>query len=82
MLYVSGCLGINAETKAMVPGGVGPETRQVLENIKMIVEHAGSSMDKIVKCSVLMADMKYYGEVNPHTSRSTRIYIYYAFTYN
>jgi 2-iminobutanoate/2-iminopropanoate deaminase len=36
-----------------------------MENIKMIVEYAGSSMDKIVKCTVLMADMKYYGEVNP-----------------
>lgn len=64
MVYVSGCVGIDAETKAMVPGGVGAQTRKVMENLKSIIEHSGSSMEKVVKCTILLTDMASFAEVN------------------
>ena len=64
MLYVSGCIGINKDLKAIVPGGVGPQARQVLENLKAIVEAGGSDLSKVVKCTVLLADINFFQEVN------------------
>ena len=64
MLYVSGCIGVNPETKAMVPGGVGPQARMVMENLKTIIEYSGSNMGKVVKCTILLADMATFAEVN------------------
>lgn len=64
MVYVSGCIGMHPETKTLVEGGVSAQARQVLENMKNIVEAAGSSMSKVVKCTILLADMSYFAEVN------------------
>lgn len=64
MLYVSGCIGIKRELGKLVDGGIGPQTRQVMENMKAIVEAGGSSMDKVVKTTVLMTDISTYPEVN------------------
>ena len=49
MLYVSGCIGIKRELGKLVDGGIGAQTRQVMENMKAIVEAGGSSMEKVVK---------------------------------
>jgi 2-iminobutanoate/2-iminopropanoate deaminase len=57
-------LGISKETKALVTGGVGAETRQVLTNMKNILEEAGSSMSKALKCTIFLADMGHFAEVN------------------
>jgi 2-iminobutanoate/2-iminopropanoate deaminase len=43
---------------------VGPETRQTLENIKRVLEHAGSSMDRVVKCTVFLQDIADYAAMN------------------
>lgn len=64
MVYVSGCLGMDRETKALVAGGVGPQARQVLTNLKNIVDESGSSMTKVVKCTILLTDMAHFAEVN------------------
>ena len=64
MLYVSGCIGIKRELGKLVDGGIGPQTRQVMENMKAIVEAGGSSMDKVVKTTVLMTDISSYPEIN------------------
>ena len=64
MIYCSGCLGLDPTTKKMVEGGVQAETRRVLDNMKAILEEAGSSMAKVVKCTVLLQDMALFAEVN------------------
>lgn len=64
MLYVSGCIGLIPAEKKMVDGGVGPQARQVLENLKNIVEAGGSSLSSVVKCTVLLSDMSHFAEVN------------------
>ena len=48
----------------LVAGGIEPATRQALENIKTILAQAGSSLDKVVKCSVMIADMAEWPKVN------------------
>lgn len=63
MLYLSGQLGTDS-TGALVPGGIEPETRQAMRNIRTLVEANGSSMDRVVKCLVMLADMGEWGAMN------------------
>jgi 2-iminobutanoate/2-iminopropanoate deaminase len=62
--YVSGCIGLNKETGALVHGGIVEETRQALENLKSIVVASGSDLSRVLKTTVLLADMQYFKEVN------------------
>ena len=66
LLFLSGQIGARVENGApvLVPGGIEAEARQALDNIKAIVERAGSSMDRVVKCSVMLADMKDWPKLN------------------
>jgi 2-iminobutanoate/2-iminopropanoate deaminase len=62
IIYLAGQLG--TKDGALVSGGIGPETRQTLLNIKEVVEKAGSDMDHVVKCTVFLADMKEWPAMN------------------
>jgi 2-iminobutanoate/2-iminopropanoate deaminase len=62
MLYLAGQLG--TDKGKMVEGGVGPETKQALTNIKSVLEANGSDMEHVVKCTVFMADMKEWPAMN------------------
>jgi reactive intermediate/imine deaminase len=62
-LYLSGQIGTDSAGQ-LVPGGIGPETKQTLENIRDVVNRTGSSMERIVKCTVMMADMKEWPAMN------------------
>jgi reactive intermediate/imine deaminase len=63
MLYLSGQIGIDASGK-LVPGGIGAETRQAMANIKSVLEQYGSSLDQVVKVTVMLADMSEWTEMN------------------
>lgn len=58
VIYTAGQTGNISETDEVIEGGIGPQTRQALENIKGIVEQAGGTLDDIVKVTVFMKDMK------------------------
>jgi len=62
-LYLSGQIG-NDSTLHLVPGGIGPETRQTLENIRALLGRSGATLDDVVRCTVMMADMKEWGAMN------------------
>ena len=64
MVYCSGQLGNDPATGQLVPGGIGPETRQVCENLKAVLEAAGSSLDKDVKVTIFLADLSEMIEMN------------------
>ena len=63
MLYLSGQIGTDSTFK-LVPGGIGPETRQTMENIRDVLARTGSSLDRVVKCTVMMADMAEWPAMN------------------
>ena len=56
MLYLSGQLGVNA-SGALVSGGIKAETKQVMDNIRGVLEKNGSGMDQVVKCTVMLLDI-------------------------
>jgi 2-iminobutanoate/2-iminopropanoate deaminase len=64
VLYLAGQLGTDPATGALVSGGIGPETRQAMQNIKALVEANGSSMDRVVKCTVMLADINEWAAMN------------------
>lgn len=64
MLYLSGDLGIPPGSRTLVEGGIGPETRQTLENIKATLEVHGSSLSEVVKCTVFLADIAEWAAMN------------------
>lgn len=63
-LYLSGNLGNIPGTLDLAEGGIQGETRQTMENISAVLEQFGSSMDKVVKCTVFLADMAEWGAMN------------------
>ncbi len=63
MLYLSGQLGTDS-TGRLVPGGIGPETRQALQNIADVLGRHGSSLDQVVKCTVMLADITEWAAMN------------------
>jgi 2-iminobutanoate/2-iminopropanoate deaminase len=65
MLYLAGQIGTKADAGgALVPGGIQAETRQTMENIEDVLQKTGSSMDRVVKCTVMMADMREWDAMN------------------
>ncbi|WP_421956257.1 RidA family protein [Polaromonas sp.] len=57
-LYLSGQMGTLPGTLTLAPGGMQAQAQQTMENIKSTLEAHGYSMEHIVKCTVMLADMK------------------------
>jgi 2-iminobutanoate/2-iminopropanoate deaminase len=64
LLFLSGQIGTVPGTRGLAPGGIEGQTRQTLENIKAVLEHAGSSMDRVVKCTVFLGSIADYAAMN------------------
>ena len=62
LLFLSGKLGTTAD--GLAPGGIAGETRQALENIRASLERHGSSMDRVVKCTVFLAERFFRMAIN------------------
>lgn len=64
LLYTAGQIALIPSTGAVVEGDVRAETRQVLQNLKGIVEAAGGSLGSVVKTTVFLADMNDFAAMN------------------
>lgn len=64
LIFLSGQLGTIPGTGELAEGGVGPETRQTLENIKATLERYGSGLDRVAKCTVFLADIDEWPAMN------------------
>ena len=64
VLYLSGQMGVTPGTKTLVPGGVGPQARQALDNIGATLGQHGLGFDAIFKVTVMLADMSDWGAFN------------------
>ncbi|HET6779519.1 MAG TPA: RidA family protein [Gemmatimonadales bacterium] len=63
MLYLSGQLGTDS-TGRLVPGGIRAETKQALTNIEAALERQGFTLDQVVKCTVMLADVGEWAAMN------------------
>ena len=64
MLYASGQIPLDPKSGEIVSGGIAAQTKQVLENMKAVVEAAGASMSKVVKVTIYIVDMQQFAVVN------------------
>ena len=64
LLYTSGQLAINSATGEFINDDIKKATAQSLENVKAILEEAGSTLDKVVKTLVFLKDMNDFASMN------------------
>lgn len=64
MIYTSGMIPLVPETMQIAEGGVQGQTRQVLENLKALLESTGSSLGNVVKTTVFIKDMNDFPKIN------------------
>ena len=64
MIYTAGQTGLEPATGELIAGGVEEQTRQVLNNIRNVLEAAGSSLEQVVKTTVFLQDMNDFAKMN------------------
>lgn len=64
VLYLSGQIGVLPGTRQLVDTGVVKQTQQTLENIKAVLAYAGSSMDRVFKCTVFLVNIRDFEQMN------------------
>ena len=63
-LYIAGQIPLDPATGQLVTGDIEAETKQVMTNLKNILENAGMTFEHVVKCSVFVKNMQHYSRVN------------------
>ncbi|MBO0725427.1 MAG: RidA family protein [Blastocatellia bacterium] len=63
-IFASGQIPLDPATMQIVEGGVEEQTERVLDNLKAVLESAGSSLDRVVKTTVYLADMSEFAAMN------------------
>jgi 2-iminobutanoate/2-iminopropanoate deaminase len=64
LVFVAGQLGLDPVGGVLIEGGIGPQTEQVLANLRAILEAAGSSLDRVVKTTVFLRDLDDFAGMN------------------
>lgn len=64
VLYLSGQIGTLPGTRQLADTGIAGQTRQTLENIKAVLTHAGSAMDRVFKCTVFLVNIADFAKMN------------------
>lgn len=64
VLYMSGAIGNLPGKAELVPGGFEPETKQMMENIREVLQGNGLTFDDVFKCTAMLADMSKWGAFN------------------
>jgi 2-iminobutanoate/2-iminopropanoate deaminase len=63
-VWCSGQVGLDPKTGALVAGGVAAESRRVLQNLSAVLEAAGSSLGKVVRCTVFLKNLGDFAAMN------------------
>ena len=64
LVYTAGQIALDPKTSQMIAGGVTEQSRQVLTNLRAVLEAAGSSLEKVMKCTVFLKDMNDFAAMN------------------
>lgn len=70
MVFLSGQIAIDPKTQQFIDGDIETQTRRVLDNLKGVIEGAGSSLENVVKTTIYLTDINDFSKVN-------EIYAYY-----
>jgi 2-iminobutanoate/2-iminopropanoate deaminase len=63
-IFVSGQVAVDPATQQLVTGDIATETRQVLDNVKALIEACGASLADVVKCGVFLARAEDFAAMN------------------
>ena len=63
-IYTAGQIPIDPKSGNLIAGGIAEQTRQVLENLKAVLEAAGSSLDQVIKATVFLKNMADFAALN------------------
>ena len=63
-VFTSGMIALDPATSKLVTGGIKEQTKRVLDNVKAILDQAGSSMEKVTKTTVYLKDPGLFKEMN------------------
>jgi 2-iminobutanoate/2-iminopropanoate deaminase len=63
-VFLSGQTALDPRTGQMVGQDIKTQTRRALDNIKAVLQAAGTSLDNVVRCSVFLKDMNDFGPMN------------------
>ena len=63
ILFISGQVGVDEEDN-LVPGGIGPESRQIMSNMSGVLKRRGLGFSDVVKCTVFLADVDEWAVFN------------------
>ncbi|MCG2590177.1 RidA family protein [Rhodohalobacter sulfatireducens] len=63
-LYCSGQIALDPESMEIISDDVGEQTRQVMKNLEQVLLEAGSSFGKVLKCSIFLANMDDFADIN------------------
>ncbi|NEO82174.1 RidA family protein [Moorena sp. SIO4G3] len=63
-LFVTGQLAEDPVTGKVIIGSIEEQTKQVMENLKLVLDHAGTSFDQVVMARIFVTDFRYYQTVN------------------
>ena len=64
LIFTSGQIPINTKTNDIISDNFNEQAKQVLENIKQLIESQGASIDNIIKLTVYMIDLSYFDSLN------------------
>lgn len=64
LVYTAGQIALEPATGQLIPGGIQAETRQVLQNLKAVLEAAHSNLDNVIKMTVFLIDMNDFQAMN------------------
>lgn len=64
LLFASGAIGTDPASGDLVDGGIAAETRRALQNLAQVLQSGGSSLDRVVKTTVFLADLDDYAAMN------------------
>ncbi len=64
LIFASGQIPLDPATMQIVEGGIREQTERVLNNLAAVLQAAGSSLDRVVKTTVFLADLADFGEMN------------------
>ena len=69
LVFCSGQISSDPESGGLVKGSIADQTKRIFANISEVLEAAGSSLEKVVKVSVFLKNMKDFGEMNDEYSK-------------